>query len=177
MWGPAQPCSAPCDLRLCFWRARPCPGGRAWGSGTSVVDPPICSHSAPRRALSSRLPRQLPAGSEGSGEGCPCHPGPTDPPVLPPFQCGSHATSGARGPWTGTRAPWPSPRWTPGSATSDSSSRRHGGWYKGRRCPRGLRTCLDSPLALFSTARQQMPSGDPPGHLRAARPPTAARHS
>ncbi|XP_045714475.1 uncharacterized protein C1orf159 homolog isoform X14 [Phyllostomus hastatus] len=41
-------------------------------------------------------------------------------PALQPGEaCGSHATSGGRGPRTGARAPPLSPWWRPGSATSD----------------------------------------------------------
>lgn len=43
----------------------------------------------------------------------------SDPPVSDSFQCGSHATSGARGPQTGAQAPQRSPRWRHGSAMSD----------------------------------------------------------
>ncbi|XP_035881040.1 uncharacterized protein C1orf159 homolog isoform X5 [Phyllostomus discolor] len=45
-------------------------------------------------------------------------------PALQPGEtCGSHATSGGRGPQTGARAPPPSPWWRPGSATSEPEAR------------------------------------------------------
>lgn len=97
-------------------------GGGAWGQLTSVAK--LSAAVVPLVGRPCGVCSLLPV--PGPALTLPLPPSPT------PFQCGSHATSGGRGPRTGARAPLPSPWRRPGSATSEprltsSSARRRGG--------------------------------------------------
>ncbi|XP_045714466.1 uncharacterized protein C1orf159 homolog isoform X5 [Phyllostomus hastatus] len=143
-WRSSVPSSWPAS-----WRKSPASPQRAWASSPSVVwtwwtpTPPARARACAAQAVSGAGTRTgVPAASgatagpttapsaeavaAGQGTQPPVNrntgaPGqPSLAPALQPGEaCGSHATSGGRGPRTGARAPPLSPWWRPGSATSD----------------------------------------------------------